>query len=181
MDKFTFYGFSEFVVSVNYKADMIKLYFSDPEVRANYEEVTYIKEEKPLGTIGSLNLAKDVITDSFFITNADILVEEDLDKIMRFHKDNKTVLTVVGCLKNSVVPYGVLNMDQGGLLVNIEEKPQYKHIINTGVYVAEPEIMSFINADERKDINQLIEDILKSGKPIGVYPVLEEQWFDIGQ
>lgn len=181
MDKFSFYGYDEFFLSVNYKAEMIKLYFNDTEVKNKYSDIQYIKEDMPLGTIGSLYLIKDKIQDSFFITNSDILIEEDMDKILKFHKDNKSILTIVGCIKNSVVPYGVLNTNDRGYLLNIDEKPQYKHIINTGVYVAEPEIIEYIKPNVKEDITELMEKLLVLQKSISIYPILEEQWFDIGQ
>lgn len=181
MDKFCKYGFENFVLSLNYKADMIKLYFNDCEVQKKYSKINYIKEDNPLGTIGSLYLAKDLINDSFFITNSDILIEEDMEKIFEYHKENKAILTIVGCVKNSVIPYGVLNTDDRGFLTNIKEKPEYKHIINTGVYVAEPEIIDYIKNNEKKDMNELIEELLQAGKKVNVYPIFEEMWFDVGQ
>lgn len=181
MDKFAFYGFDEFIISVNYKAEMIKLYFNDPEIKDKYGSVQYVREDSPLGTIGSLCLAADRIGESFFISNSDIIIEEDMEKIFHFHKDSGSVLTIVGCLKNSVIPYGVLNTDERGFLMNIDEKPAYRHVINTGLYVAEPEIAGYIAPGEKMDITELIAVLLKEKKPVGIYPVIEEQWFDIGQ
>lgn len=65
MDKFTLYGFDEFILSVNYKAEMIKLYFNDPEIRDKYGDLQYVREGSPLGTIGSLSLAADKIGKAF--------------------------------------------------------------------------------------------------------------------
>jgi len=181
MDRFAAYGFDEFILSVNYKSEMIRLYFNDPEVKNKYADIRYIKEDRPLGTIGSLYLARESISGTFFISNSDILIEDDMDKILKFHVENKAVLTIVGCIKNSVVPYGVLNTNDSGFLLNIDEKPAFKHIINTGVYVAEKDIVGYIKPDAKEDMTELIGDLLKDGRTISVYPVLEEQWFDIGQ
>lgn len=181
MDRFTEYGFSNFILSVLYKADMIKTYFSEEEIKKKYNTIQYVKEDKPLGTIGSLQLAKDQLTETFFISNSDILVEEDMQKILNFHMSKKAMLTIVGCSKNSVIPYGVLKMDAQGFLTEIEEKPQYRHIINTGVYVAEPEIIDYIKPDCKMDITDLMEILMQKNKQIAVYPVFDDQWFDIGQ
>lgn len=104
-----------------------------------------------------------------------------MEKIFNFHKDSGSALTIVGCLKNSVIPYGVLNTDEKGFLLNIDEKPEYKHVINTGLYVAEPEIAGYIEPGRRMDITELIGILLKEKKAISIFPILEEQWFDIGQ
>ncbi|MBZ4644148.1 MAG: putative signal transduction protein with domain [Deferribacteraceae bacterium] len=181
MDQFNKFGFNKFIISINYKGDMIKAYFADPAIYNKYESIKYIKEEFPMGTIGSLCLAKEDISSTFFITNCDIIVEEDLEKVYNYHKEKQNVLTIVGCIKNSVIPYGVLKTNNKGELIEIEEKPEYNHVINTGVYVAEPEIIEYLSENKRKDITQLIEELLKQNKKIGVYPILDNQWFDIGQ
>lgn len=181
MDKFKQDGFNKFIVSLNYKADMIKTYFNDPNIYEKYEEIEYIIEEMPLGTIGSLNLIKEYISKTFFISNADIIIEESLQKIYEFHKQREAILTIVGCFKNSIIPYGVLNSNSEGYLDSIEEKPSYQHIINTGVYVAEPQIIEYIQPKEKMDITELIYLLLQRGHKINIYPILEHQWFDIGQ
>jgi dTDP-glucose pyrophosphorylase len=181
MDEFNLYGLNDFILSVNYKAEMIKMYFNDSEVKSKYRNIDYVEEKKPLGTIGSLYMAKDLINSTFFITNSDIIIKEDIDAILKFHKKSRSVLTIVGCIKHSTMPYGILNLDNNGFLNEIQEKPSYRHIINTGVYVAEPTIIDYLNGDEKLDITDLFEKLLKENKKIAVYPIQEEKWFDIGQ
>lgn len=180
MDRFKYHGFNNFVLSLNYKAEMIKLYLNDPEIKCNYENIDYIVESKPLGTIGSLYLAKQLLTNSFFITNCDVIVEANLEEILNFHKSRKNILTIIGCVKNSVIPYGVLDVDDKDNLISIHEKPTFKSIINTGVYVAEPEIVNYLEEDKKVDMTQLIELLINKQKDISVYPVFEDQWLDIG-
>ncbi len=180
MDKFSYYGFDNFILSLFYKSDMIRAYFSDKDVICKYRTVNFVQEEFPLGTIGSIDFARSKLTDSFFISNADILIEADLNSILHYHQDSGAVLTIVGCVKNSVIPYGVLQTDERGLLVNIQEKPSCKSIINTGVYVAEPTFLKFIKANTKQDMTDVLKSMLNIGEKIGVYPILEEQWFDIG-
>ena len=180
MDKFSYYGFDNFILSLFYKSDMIRAYFSDKDVICKYRTVNFVQEEFPLGTIGSIDFARSKLTDSFFISNADILIEADLNSILHYHQDSGAVLTIVGCVKNSVIPYGVLQTDERGLLVNIQEKPSCKSIINTGVYVAEPKFLNYIEANTKQDMTDVLKSMLSAGERIGVYPVLEEQWFDIG-
>ena len=181
MDKFGNFGFSNFLISVNYKHEMIKLYFKDSEIMEKYDDIDYIKEDFPMGTIGSLTLARKLITEAFFITNSDILIEEDLHKIFDFHVKAESIMTIVACIKKSILPYGVIKTDNDGYLVEIEEKPVYQNIINTGIYVADPKIFDYLVKDVRTDINELIEKLLKNGEKVTVFPVLEDQWFDIGQ
>lgn len=181
MDEFTLYGFNQFVLSVNYKAEMIKLYLGTPEVKEKYKQLDYVDEAQPLGTIGSLSLAKTFLKDSFFITNSDIIVKENYEQILAFHKEEGCILTIVGCMKHSVIPYGVLVVDEARRLIRIHEKPEYSHVINTGVYVAEARLTEYIPLNVKLNINDLIDNLIEAGEKISVYPILEGQWFDIGQ
>lgn len=180
MDNFSKYGFSEFIVSVNYKADMIKAYLSDKTILDGIDKLDYIHEDEPLGTIGSLALAKNLINDTFFIGNADTIINEDFEKIFNFHKENNSDFTILGCLKETKIPYGVINVDNDNVFVNITEKPSYRHIINSGIYVAEPCVLDYIRYGERMDIPELIEALSADGRTISVFPVMEEQWYDVG-
>lgn len=181
MNSFMKYGFNNFILSLNYKAEMIKLYFSDKDIKDKYKSIEYVEENIPLGTIGSLALIRYQIEDTFFITNCDILIEENMENILRFHKESNAVFTIVGCIKNSIIPYGVLQLTDDGLLQSINEKPRYKHIINTGVYVAEPEILNYLEKNKKQDVTDLIDVLLKDNKNISVFPIRDDQWFDIGQ
>jgi NDP-sugar pyrophosphorylase family protein len=181
MDKFKYYGFGNFILSLNYKAEMIKLYFNNPDIKNKYNRLEYIEEKKPLGTIGSLILAEEYLTDDFLISNADIIIKGDLDEIFRFHQEKNAVLTIVGCIKESVIPYGVLEMSKDGELIALQEKPSLNHVINTGIYVATPEILRYIEKDVYTDITKVIERLLADKKKVAVYQINEEQWFDIGQ
>lgn len=181
MDKFKLYGFGDFILSVNYKAEIIKMYFNDNQVKSKYKNIEYVQEKKPLGTIGSLYMARDLINDTFFITNSDIIINEDLDAILKFHKQSHSLLTIVGCIKHSTMPYGILKLNDEGFLNKIEEKPSYMHIVNTGVYVAEPQIIDYLTNMQKLDITDLFDMLLRDNKKIAVYPIEEDKWFDVGQ
>lgn len=181
MDNFSRYGFREFILSLNYKSDMIKAYLSDIAVNSKYDLISYITESYPMGTIGSLSLAKEQLKESFFITNCDIIVEEDMEKIYDFHKQSKNILTIVGCGKKSLIPYGVLDMDKDGKLLEIIEKPEFYHLINTGMYLAEPEIIEYLEDGKKTDMTELINLLIEDGRDMGIFPILDGQWFDIGQ
>ena len=180
MDKFMADGFEKFILSLNFKSDLIKLYFDNPPVKDKYKRIDYVNEEKPLGTIGSLCLAKKHLTEDFVISNADVLIKEDIGRIMDFHKERDAVLTIVGCTKRSVLPYGVLEINEADELMVLEEKPSIKHIVNAGIYVAKPEIISYISDNEYTDMTDVIEILLNSKKRVCVYQIADNRWTDIG-
>lgn len=178
MDRFVECGCKDFYVSVNYKADFIRHYF-DNFSKLQYH-IEYFQENKPLGTAGSLHLLKDRIRNTFFVSNCDIIIDEDYSEILKFHRDNHNEITVVAALKNYSIPYGTLETGEGGQLLSLQEKPELTYKINTGMYVLEPHLIKEIPEGEFYHITFLIEKLVKQGRRVGVYPINEGSWTDIG-
>ena len=178
MDRFVECGCHEFYISVNYKAETIKRYISNID-KPQYH-ITYFQEDKPLGTAGSLHLLKDEINVTFFVSNCDIIIDEDYGEILKYHRDNHNEITVVAAIKNLAIPYGTLETKEEGLLSSIKEKPDYTFKINTGMYILEPHLINEIPHDRVYHITFLIEKLMKEGRRVGVYPINEGSWTDIG-
>jgi dTDP-glucose pyrophosphorylase len=178
MDKFCEVGCRKFFISVNYKAEMIRYYFST----LNHEkyQIEYIKEDMPLGTAGSLNLLKGKINSTFFVSNCDIIIEQDIDDILEYHRTYKNEITVVAALKNYNIPYGILNTSDGGKLTGLTEKPDLTFKINTGFYILEPNLLDEIPENKYYHITTLIEKLMHENRKVGVFPVSEKSWKDIG-
>ncbi len=179
MDKFLEYGITNFYLSINYKGEMVKSYFDYSENK-NYK-INYLYEKKFLGTAGSLRLLPENISKTFILSNCDILVHADYWDLVRFHKKNKNSLTVIGSIQHYIIPYGIIKFNNGGVVNQIIEKPEYDFIVNTGIYVIEKDIISYIPKNIPYDITDLIDLLLKNGKKVGVYPVSEKSYVDIGQ
>ena len=178
MDRFVECGCSDFFVSVNYKADVIKRYFDN--LNKPQYNISYFQEDKPLGTAGSLHLLKHKIHDTFFVSNCDIIIDEDYGEILHYHRENHNEITVVAAIKNIAIPYGTLETKGEGLLADIREKPEYTFKINTGMYILEPALIDEIPEDEFYHITFLIEKLMREGRRVGVYPINEGSWTDIG-
>lgn len=179
MDRFIECGCDEFFVSVNYKADTIRRYFNDLSFGKKYN-ITFFQEEKPLGTGGSLFLLRDKITKPLFVSNCDIIIDEDYSEIYKYHQTNKNEITVVAALRNISLPYGTLETGDEGLLQSIQEKPNFVFKINTGMYIIEPHLLNEIPANTFYHITFLIEKLLKQGRRVGVFPINDGSWTDIG-
>lgn len=178
MDKFVNYNCHDFYMSVNYKADTIKNYF---EFIDNHEyNISYFQEDKPMGTAGSLRLLKDKINSTFFVSNCDILIEEDYANILEYHRSNKNELTVVAAVKTFSIPYGTITTGKNGILESIEEKPTLSFKINTGLYILEPSLIDEI-PDEFYHITHLMEKLKSEGRRVGVYPISQNDWKDMGE
>ncbi len=177
MDKFVAYNCHDFYMSVNYKAETIKNYFDfidNPDYNVNY-----FQEDKPMGTAGSLRLLKDTLTSTFFVSNCDILINEDYAEILKYHSENKNELTVVAAIKTFTIPYGTIITGNNGLLESIEEKPTLSFKINTGLYILEPSLLNDI-PDEFFHITHLMEKLKSQDRVVGVYPISQTDWQDMG-
>lgn len=178
MDRFHESGMKDFYVTLNHKSKMIKAYFE--EFKTKYR-IKYIDEKQPLGTAGGLRYLPDNLTGPVFVSNSDIIIEEDYRKILRFHRQNRNEITIVASVKNYNIPYGVCEIDNGGILKKISEKPSFNFLINTGMYVVNSGVMGMIPEGKHYHITELIEDAKSSGLRIGVFPISEKSWIDIGE
>lgn len=178
MNYYTEYGMNEFYMTLNYRKEMIRSYFADGEFPFT---VKYVEETMPLGTGGSLKLIKDKFDRPLFVTNCDALILADYDKIYDFHVKNRNVVTMVAAVKNITIPYGVLHTKENGELVGMEEKPKLSHMINTGMYVINPDVIDLIPDNCMFHMTHLVDKIRANGQKVGVYPVSEDSFLDMGE
>ena len=169
---------NEFIVTVNYKAKLLKAYFD--ELNPKYK-VKFIKEPRPLGTAGSLHLLKNKINNPFFVTNCDIIIKFDYSSIYDFHCKGGYDMTLVASTKEYVIPYGTCQLDKNGNLSHIDEKPSYDFLVNTGFYILNPKVINLIPKNKFFHITNLLDEMKKHEKKVGVFPISEESWLDIGQ
>lgn len=179
MDKFCEVGCNTFIVSVNYKAEMIKYYFST--LKNDSYKITYLQEKNPLGTAGSLHMLKGKVKSTFFVSNCDILIDQDILDILEYHRATKNEITIVAALKHYPIPYGILETSAAGLLESITEKPEITLKINSGFYILEPNLLNEIPENKFYHITSLIEKLKKENRRVGVFPVSEKSWRDIGE
>ena len=178
MGKFAEVGCKEFYISVNYMADSIREFFRKKDLPET--EVNFIQETMPLGTAGSLYLLKDTLKSTFFVSNCDIIAQVDFAEMMRYHKENGNMITVLSVLKDYSIPYGTLETMENGLLVELREKPQMVYQINSGIYILEPTVFDYINDGEYIHITGLMERLLANHQKVGVFPISDGSWFDMG-
>ena len=141
----------------------------------------YVDEDKPLGTGGGLSLLKGKINSTFILSNCDILIEEDYEKIYNYHKKEKNLITMVCSLKNIKIPYGVIEISETGEIESMKEKPELSFFTNTGMYIVEPKIIEELEEDKPIGFPDIIEQHKAKGEKIGIYPISENSWMDMGQ
>lgn len=178
IEMFVSHGFTKFMISVNYKAEMIKEHFKDGQDLGI--EVRYLEETKKLGTGGALSLIDLDLDEPFFVTNGDVITSIDYERLLDYHKENTSSATM--CVKKSSyqIPYGVIELDHKNNIVDLKEKPKYEFFINTGIYVFNPEVLKYIPEDSFFDLPDLFK-ILNEKNHVKKSYEISDYWIDMGQ
>lgn len=170
-------GCKDFWLTLNYKKNIIKAYLDDLD---KIYQVKYVEEKNYLGTCGSIGLLKEEMTNTFFVSNCDVLLDVDYADVLRYHRENKNELTLVTSLKYMQMPYGVVDLEQGRVK-EIIEKPTINYNVNTGVYVVEPSVIDAIPTNTIFHMTDLVKNLLASNRKVGAYPIMEKYWRDMGE
>ena len=178
IDSFLRFGVEKVFMVLNYKSNMIKAYMNDIEKTYLVE---YCDETEFLGTGGGLKLLDGRIHSTFILSNCDTLLDADYECAYITHKKKKNLITFMCAMKNMIIPYGVMETNDDGNIVAMKEKPDYSYLVNTGVYFIEPEVIDFINPNENIGLPDLASRIMKFGGKVGVFPISERAWMDMGQ
>jgi dTDP-glucose pyrophosphorylase len=178
IDKFSQYSVNQFYITLNYKSNIIRAYFDD--LNPDYS-LTYIHEDKPLGTAGALKFLEAKINQPFIVTNCDILIDADYADLVEHHIKENNDITIVASLKHYNIPYGICEIENGGELKGITEKPEYSFLVNTGMYVLNPSVLAQIPSNELFHATDLVDKIKFSGGKVGIYPINENAWMDTGE
>jgi len=178
LDGFFEYGIKDFIMTVNYKKNMIKSYFAEIDKGYNIE---YIEEENPLGTSGSLKLITKKFDRPVIVTNCDILIRINYQKLYTYHKESGNAITIVTAMKNDTIPYGVIYSKENGEIDHMVEKPTRSYLVNTGMYVINSDVIDLIPDNTFFHMTNLSEKAIKLGYKVGMYPVSEDSFLDMGE
>ena len=178
ISKFLENKLNKIFISINKEDKVLKYHLSNSEKQ---DEVELLEENKRLGTIGALGYMKDhKNTDNIIVTNCDIILNQNYNKILKHHKNKKNDLTVVTAEKLLQNSYGVCE-EKNGKLSKFTEKPKTSSLINIGFYIISFKILNLIKKNKRYDLGDFLKILIKKNKRIGLYKVKDEDWFDVGQ
>jgi len=171
------YGFTNIILSVSYKSEIIEAYFKDGKEFG--VSIEYVHENKRMGTAGALSLIRDKLNEPFFVMNGDLLTNINFEHMMEYHLSNNSTATMGVREYDFQVPYGVVNVD-GENILSIEEKPVHKFFVSGGVYALDSKVLEFIPDDEFYDMPTLFEKIIEKKLKSVSFPI-REYWLDIGR
>lgn len=178
IDEFKFFGVNLFLLTLNYKGELIQAFMKDGS--EDYK-IDYVWETDFFGTAGSLVLLKDRVKGEFILSNCDILVRADYADVLKFHRENRAHLTILSAIQHYKIPYGVIEYEEGAHVSQIVEKPEKTYFVNTGVYVLSDVVIDLIPENQKYDMNVLIDNMLENNYRVLTYPVNENDYIDIGQ
>ncbi|MBK9178250.1 MAG: NTP transferase domain-containing protein [Acidimicrobiales bacterium] len=176
------HDFDEIVVTVAFMANAIQTYFGDGSEFG--VRIVYAVEEHPLGTAGSVRNAMEQLDERFLVISGDVLTDIDLTSIVAFHDDRKAMATIALTPVENPLEFGIVITKEDGSIERFLEKPTWGQVfsdtINTGIFVLEPEVFDYIEADTSVDFSSdVYPKLLAEGKPL-YGAVTEGYWEDVG-
>lgn len=175
-DQFKKHEINNFLISMRSDDRILQNYLNQFESKY---KINYLKEKKSLGSGGCLKFIKKQ-TKPYFMINCDSLLKINPIKLLNFHNEKNSVLTIVVCLKSHQIPYGQCEINSNGLLKSIKEKPNNKVLTNVGMYVIDPKINKLLPKKNFFNMDTLINKILLLKKRISIFPIPEADWKDSG-
>ncbi len=141
--------------------------------------IYYIQQKKRLGTAGALSLLKSIQSHPFFVINGDVLTALNFEDLMTFHISSSASATMCVREYEMEVPYGVINTDLNNNILDLQEKPINKFLVNSGVYVLNPSVLSNIPSNEYFDMPTLFQKLIVKELPVKTYQI-SDYWIDVG-
>jgi NDP-sugar pyrophosphorylase family protein len=172
------HGVKSAYISVGHMAPLIEAYFL---TRGPIEglEISYLREDEPLGTAGALAMLENV-DDDLLVCNGDILTTLDFSALVAFHREQEAALTIGVHTKKIRVDLGVLGVDAGGRVTEYIEKPTNSYECSMGAYVYSPAALKLIEPGQRLDFPDLVHRLLERGEKVVAYRS-DCYWMDIGR
>ncbi|MHB9091110.1 MAG: nucleotidyltransferase family protein, partial [Chloroflexota bacterium] len=125
------HGITEVVVTLQYLASVIQNQFGDGSSYGM--KIVYSVEETPLGTAGSVKAAEEHLQEPFLVISGDALTDFDLDAIVKFHNDKRSLATLTLYRVPNPLEYGVIIVDYEGRVRQFMEKPSWGEVISDTV------------------------------------------------
>lgn len=169
-------GFYNFLIAIHHLGNVVEDYFGngeDMEVTINY-----LREETPLGTAGALGLVESISALPYIVTNGDVISDVQYGGILDFHQKNQASATMVVRHHQHQFPFGVVQTN-GIEIVEYEEKPIIRSLVNAGIYVLDPKVLELVDKNVELNMPTLFELVNERGMRTVAYPI-HESWMDLG-
>jgi NDP-sugar pyrophosphorylase family protein len=170
-------GFQRITLAVNYQADIFRAYFGDGSKWRVL--IDYSLERQALSTMGPLRLIQELPED-FLLMNGDILTDLDFAGFLAEHVAQHRLFTIAAAEREQKIDYGVLQVDDTGLLTAFVEKPKIPYLVSMGVYAVSRQVVDVIPEGRPFGFDDLLLQLLADARPVAVRSH-HGYWLDIGR
>jgi dTDP-glucose pyrophosphorylase len=177
IDRLRLFGIDDFWITIKYLGEQIENHIGNGNGRNI--NIQYVKEEKPLGTIGAVSNIKNFQHDYILVTNSDLLTNLNYEHFFLDFIRQEADFSVVTIPYQVSVPYAVLETSNGHV-IDFKEKPTYTYYSNGGIYLMKKDALNLIPKNTFYNATDLMEELIKNNKKVISYP-LQGYWLDVGK
>lgn len=177
------HGVEEVILSTGYLPEVFEEYFGDGSGLGI--KLRCVTEDEPLGTCGAIRNVREYLGDEpVIICNGDILTDLDIGRLVSYHREKGSTVTITLTPVEDPTAYGLVPLDEDGRILEFLEKPSWDQVvtnlINAGTYVMDPAVLDSVPAGQNYSFErQLFPDLLQEGRPLFGYPS-DCYWLDLG-
>jgi dTDP-glucose pyrophosphorylase len=171
------HGVTQIFIAVHYLADQILDFVNSAGFNVR---INLLPEKSPLGTAGALGLIPPDVDGPILVMNGDIVTRADYAAMMTHHRMNQRDATIGAARYDQEVPFGVLDIDANGDVIEIREKPRYEHFVSAGIYILQPKIYKSVDLNTQIDMPELLRKSIDKNHRVGLFPIYE-YWLDLGR
>lgn len=170
-------GVKRIFLAINYLGHVIRDHFGDGAKFG--AQIEYLTEEKPLGTGGALSLLPEAPTAPVLVMNGDLVTQADVGALLRFHDEGPQVATVGVRKYFHTIPFGCVELD-GDRIVELQEKPTWTRLVNAGIYVLGPQLVTRLPRNTATTVPDIIGGAITRGEDVRAFEI-DDDWIDVGQ
>lgn len=161
------HNITDYIVNLFWLPERLSGYFGDGSSFG--VKITYLPESKSLGTAGSLKKAENILSNTFFVFYADMVVNVDLSKALKFHRDKKAIATFI-CNDTVIKNNKLIKLDNDKIVKYVSPRSDFSDVRIAGLLILQPEIFKFILKDSKCSLEQdIFPRLIKENYPVYVY------------
>jgi NDP-sugar pyrophosphorylase family protein len=164
-------------ITTGYLGHLIRSYCGDG--RQWDLNIEYTDEPEPLGTMGALSLLRDKLDSTFLVLNGDVVTDLSLNALISHHRQHGAGMTVATVMRTVRVDFGVIE-ETDFRVVRFKEKPNLSHLVSTGVYCMQPDMLQHIPTGIPFGFDDLMFRMLELGEPVSTF-LHKGFWLDVGR
>jgi NDP-sugar pyrophosphorylase family protein len=183
------YGIRDIVINLHHHGDQIENRLADGSQLGI--QITYSIEPQLLDTGGGLLKAKPFLQDdTFIVINTDVLIDLQLDELLKFHRKQQAAATLVLRPDRDADQYGSMDIDEEGRICRfletrtpVQALGPIRKLMFTGVQVLEPTVFDYMDAamtaHKFSTTRETYPRMLSDGQPLYGF-CFDGFWQDLG-